>query len=71
MDHIDVLLLKVHKTNFTLIARAVNLEAKYMKYTTELELQLIQNVQQYIQHLNNYLCIRNGINPTKFSYLDT
>jgi hypothetical protein len=46
MDHFKALLLKVHKTNFTLIATAVNLEAKYngirtkvhtersMKYTT-------------------------------------
>jgi ribonucleotide reductase beta subunit family protein with ferritin-like domain len=64
MDHIKVLLLKVHKTNFTLIATAVNLEAKYMKYTTELELQLIPDVQKYIQHLNNYLCMGNRINPT-------
>jgi hypothetical protein len=29
MDHIKALLLKVHKTNFTLVATAVNLQATY------------------------------------------
>jgi hypothetical protein len=40
VDHIEVLLLKVHETNFTLIAAAVDLQGIYMKDNTELEPRL-------------------------------
>ena len=52
MDNIKVLL-KVHKTKYTLIARAENMEPIYeIHHMIRITID-IQNVQQNIQHLNN------------------